>query len=62
MLLDFLTLAVADEVVVQNNIWPQTQHFASDRLEKKPRVAVGEVIAEKLWVFKMHRLLRQTTF
>lgn len=60
MLLDFLTLAVADEVVVQNNIWPQTQHFASDRPEKKPWVAVGEVIAEKLGVFKMHRLLRQT--
>lgn len=58
-LLDFVTLGVADEVVVQNNVGPQAQHFASDRPEKKPWVAVGEVIAEELWVLKMHRLLIQ---
>lgn len=58
MLLDFLSLGVADEVVVQNNVRPQAQRFASDRPEEKSRVAVGEVIAEKLWVFKMRRLSR----
>lgn len=59
MLLDFLSLAVSDEVVVQHDVRPQAQRFSSDRLEDKSRVAVGEVITKELRVFKMHRLSRR---
>lgn len=56
MLLDLLSLAVADEVVVQHDVRPQAQRFSSDRPEDQSRVAVGEVIAKELRVFKMPRL------
>lgn len=59
MLLDFLSLGVADEVVVQHDVRPQAQRFSSDRPEDKSRVAVGEVIAKELRVFKMHWLSRR---
>lgn len=59
MLLDLLSLAVADEVVVQHDVRPQAQRFSSDRPEDQSRVAVGEVIAKELRVFKMPRLSRR---
>lgn len=58
--LDVLGLCITDEVVVKDHIWLQAQHFTSHWQQKKPGIAIGEVIAEKSGVFKMHWLLRET--
>lgn len=59
-LLDVLGLCVSDEVVVQDHVRLQAQHFASCRQQQQAGIAVGEEVAEKSGIFKMHRLLRET--
>lgn len=58
--LDVLRLGVSDEVVVQDHIRLQAQHFSSYWQQKQPGIVIGEEVAEKFGVFKMHWLLGET--
>lgn len=58
--LDVLGLRVSDEVVVQDHIRLQAQHFPPYWQQQQPGIAVGEVVAEEFGVFKMQRLQEET--